>query len=427
LAISTLNIPILINKYRNQLDEFLPQFERELVTAGPQIDAPDPGVNTFNELLTKRLIEAMRPYNKKANDFLTTNIDWEKNKDLCSAVKRIIVSGYVGVVGIHLRKLMSIGEEPFSKGKMERYLEICQLTVKRTLQLICFTLMSKLWDYLLNSNGKLHQAQTSALVKFFKNATEVSIIGYADLLKTLIETFSENNLDLPIPQLKELRPNLQAGSNFIGACASLHATFEIMNGSSYTVNDCIETEKNVTVLLENLNFLAEYKMISIKDIHFSLHRNDKEGRYLHDCTLLEGDKQGSYLQENVRTENSPINSDAVLLFKGNYRQNTNLVPFIIDYNALALTGGSKICFFSFCDSYDDELNLNYRFIEDNSRVKITRSNSLKPDEKDINATNKWLAIPENRKNMNFDDVFNLFNEAKRTLAGLEEESTNEAV
>jgi hypothetical protein len=36
-----------------------------------------------------------------------------------------------------------------------------------------------------------------------------------------------------------------------------------------------------------------------------------------------------------------------------------------------------------------------------------------------------LANPENRKDMNFDNVFNLFNEAKKTLAGLEEETTED--
>ncbi len=110
--------------------------------------------------------------------------------------------------------------------------------------------------------------------------------------------------------------------------------------------------------------------------------------------------------------------------KENIRQNINLVPFIIDYNALGLAGGSKICFYSFCNTYDD-LNLNYSFIEDNSKVIIKKSRNQKPDDKDTQAINKWLANPENRKDMNFDHVFNLFNEAKKILAGLEVETTED--
>ena len=373
----------------------------------------------------KKLIEAIRPYNKKANDFLTTYSDWEMNADLGPTAKRIIISGYVGVLGIQLRKLMSIGEEDFSESKLKRYLENCLLTAKRALQLICYALLSKLWDYQLDNNGKLTQAQTNALIKFFKNAAEEHINGFADLLKTLLDVFSENNLDLPILQLKELMQGLQPGSDFREACAGLHAVSELLNKSSYNLKDCSEAEKNLSIVLGNLNCLAEYKMISIKDIDYSQQRNDKEGVYLHNYSLLEGDTQANNNnQGKVKKEKYPVISYSVLLCKENLRQNINLVPFIIDYNALGLNGGSKICFYSYCNTYDD-LNLNYSFIEDNSKVTIKRSKNPKPA--DDQAINKWLANPENQKDMNFDNVFNLFNEAKKTLTGLEEESAEDTL
>lgn len=419
------NIDNLINKYRTQLDKFLLKYEQGPITADPPITINGFVKNTFNEVLTKRLIEAIRPYNKKANDFLTMYPDWESNSDLSSTIKRIIISGYVGVAGIQLRKLISIGEEDFSDSKMKRYLENCQLSAKRVLQLICYALISKLWDHQVNTNCKFSKAQANAFVKFFKNATEESITGFADLLKTLIESFSENNLDLPFLPLKELQPNLQPGGDFIQACKNLNAVSDQVKNSSYTANDCSEAEKNLAFVLEKLNFLAEYKMISIKDIDYNQQRNDKQGIYMHNYSLLEGDSQANNTnQEKVRKEDSPVISYAVLLFKDNYRQNINLVPFIIDYNGLALAGGSKICFYSFCDIYDD-LKLNYSFIEDNSRVTIKKSSNPKPDDKDIKATNIWLANPQNRKDMNFDNVFNMFNEAKKTLAGLEEESEDD--
>jgi hypothetical protein len=394
------NIDNLINKYRNQLDKFLPQFEEDSKTGDTGINdgkstkaIKEPVKNTFNELLTKRLIEAIRPYNKKANDFLTTNIGWETNADLIPTAKRIIFSGYVGVLGLQLRKLITIGEEGFSESKMKRYLENCQLTAKRALQIICYGLISKLWDHQLNNNVKLSRAQTNTLVKFFKNTVEESLTGFADLMKTLIDIFSENNLDLPFPQLKELQPNLQAGSSFMDACTKLLAVSDLLKNSSYTINDCSEAEKNLAVVLENLNFLAEYKMISIKDIDYNQQRNDKEGLYLHNYTLLEHDNMANNInQGRVRKEKSPVISYAVLLFKENIRQNINMVPFIIDYNALGLAGGSKICFYSFCNTYDD-LNLNYSFIEDNSKVTIKKSSNPKPDDKDIQAINKWLGNP----------------------------------
>ncbi len=426
------NIDNLINKYRTQLDKFLPATEDNFTAGitGPNDGKPvptekEPVKNTFNELLTKKLIEAIRPYSKKANDFLTTYSDWETNADLNPTAKRIIISGYVGVLGIQLRKLISIGEEDLSESKQKRYLENCLITVKRALQLICYALLSRLWDHQLSNDGKFSQTQTNALVKFFKNAAEENINGYADLVKTMIEIFSEKNLDLPIPQLKELLQNLQTGSGFRDACANLNAVTELLNRSSLTLDDCSEAEKNLAVVLENLNFLAAYKMISIKDIDYSQQRNDKEGHYLHNYSLLEGDSQANNNnQSKVKQENSPVISYSVLLIKENIRQYINLVPFVIDYNALGLAGGSKICFYSFCNTYDD-LNLNYSFIEDNSKVTIKKSKN--PEPKDDQSVNKWLASEANRRDMNFDNVFNLFSEAKRILAGLEEETAEDTL
>ena len=426
------NIDNLINKYRTQLDKFLPATEDNFTAGitGPNDGKPvpaekEPVKNTFNELLTKKLIEAISPYSKKANDFLTTNSYWETNEDLVPTAKRIIISGYVGVLGIQLRKLMSIGEEDLSESKNKRYLENCLLTAKRALQLICYALLSGLWDHQLSNDGKFSQTQTNALVKFFKNAAEENINGYADLMKILIEIFSEKNLVLPIPQLKEFLQNLQAGSSFIDACANLHTITELLNKASFTANDCSGAEKNLAVVLENLNFLAAYKMISIKDIDYSLRRNDKEGHYLHNYSLLEGDSQANNNnQSKVKQENSPVISYSVLLIKENIRQYINLVPFVIDYNALGLAGGSKICFYSFCNTYDD-LNLNYSFIEDNSKVTIKRSKN--PEPRDDQSANKWLASEANRKDMNFDNVFYLFSEAKRILAGLEEETAEDTL
>ncbi|MEP7168336.1 MAG: hypothetical protein ABI855_03110 [Bacteroidota bacterium] len=427
------NIDNLINKYRTQLDKFLPQFEEGAKPVDSGVNEGKSPLteaivkNTFNQLLTKRLIEAIKPYNKKANDFLSTNADWETNADLSPTVKRIIISGYVGALGIQLRKVISIGEEDFSESKMKRYLENCMLTAKRALQLICYSMLSKLWDYRFNNQIKLSQTQTDVLIKFFKNAAEESIKGYSVLLKILVEVFSDNNLDFPFPQLQALQPNLAAGSTFTDACSNLNAVSELLKQSPITSGNCMDAEKNLTAILENLNFLAEYKMISIKDIDYALQRNDKEGFYLHNYTLLEGDSQANNNnQGKVKKETAPVISYSVLLCKENLRQNINLDPFIIDYNALGLTGGSKICFFSYCNTYDD-LSLNYAFIEDNSKVTVKKSKNPKPDDKDGQAINKWLANPENRKDMNFDNVFHLFHEAKKTLAGIEESTADDSL
>ena len=423
------NIDNLINKYRSQLDKFLPQFEEEYKPSDPDINKDNdkeeaaPVENNFNKLLTKSLIEAIRPHSRKANDFISTHPDWEKNTDLFQTAKRIIITGFVGVLGIQLRKLMSIGEEEFSDSKMKRYIENCVITAKRALQLVNYALISRLWDHQNNNNITITTPQQQVLARFFKNAVEEDIPGFMELLKTLIEIFTVNSINLPFSQLSGLQIYLEQGSSLILACEKLQEAGDMLKNSDGGIDECYESEKNLTHLLEHLHFLAEYKMISIKDIGYNQQRNDKEGIYLHNYSLLEGDSQfNTNIQGKVKKENAPVISYAVLLFKDDYKQNINLVPFIIDYNALGLNGGSKICFYSFCNTYDDH-NLNYSFIEDNSRVVIKKSRNTQPG--DEQAFNKWLSDPANRKDMNFDNVFNLFSEAQQKLAGIEEEKSDD--
>jgi len=421
------NIDNLINKYRSQLDKFLPSFEEEGMPNSNQKSKekePEVIINNFNDLLTANLLKAISNHNRKAGDFLSANSDWAENKHLVQTAKRIIINGYVGVIGVQIRKLMSIGEEDFSESKMKRYLENCQITAKRGLQLICYALISSLWDHQLNKKVNIPPSQRDVLIKFFRNAAEEEIVDFIELLKNLLEVYSKNELEFLISESLVLLPELKEGSEFQSASEKLNALSQLINSSSFQPNDCLEAEKNLSVVLEHLSFLAEYRMISINEIDFNQQRNDEEGLYLHNYTLLDGEIQANNDQSKVRRESSPVISHAVILFKDNYRKNINLDPFIIDFNGLSLSGGSKICFYSYCNTYDD-LNLNFNFIEDNSRVVVKKSTNPKPSDSDLNALNKWLSSRDNRKDMNFDKVYSLFYQAKKTLTGIEEETTED--
>lgn len=418
----------LINKYRSQLDRILPEFEAESesgrsekVKEFSKSTDPNPVKNTFNDLLTKKILVAISPHNRKAKDFLALNEDWAENIELVRTAKQILISGYVGVIGRQIRKLMSIGEEDFSESKNKRYLENCQITAKRGFQLICFALISTLWDHRLAGKVDFTKAQSDSLIKFFRNAAEEDILGFVDLLRNLLEVFTSQKLGFLITESSDFIPKLRNGSEVHTACKELNELPQIIKSGNYTVDDCLKAELNISVVLENLAFLAEYRMISINEIDYNQQRNDSQGLYLHNYTLLGGDIQTNTISENrVRREPKPLLSHAVIIFKDNYKENINLDPFVIDFNGLALSGGSKICFYSHCNIYEDS-SLNFSFIEDNSKESIKKSSNPKPDDSNSNVLNGWLSKKGNRKDMNFDKVYNLFFEAKKTLTGIEEE------
>ena len=86
---------------------------------------------------------------------------------------------------------------------------------------------------------------------------------------------------------------------------------------------------------------------------------------------------------------------------------------MIDVNGLAEEGGTKIGFYAYLE--DDKIV--YDFLEDNSIKEIPFKDTLKPG---INI-NTLLLDPEKSKDLRFDNVYNLFHQAKRMIAGIEEE------
>lgn len=396
------NIDNLKYQFRNQLDIFLSTIIE----------------STFNEILTRRLIEAIQAYSPRAKRFLenatvTATTNWETQPRFSDPAKEIIAFSYVGILGIQLRKLMAIGKEDLSENKQRKYLGNCQLTAKRALQLLCFALISKLWDYKKERPYILSPAQTVTFTNFFDDEFELDINGYLKLLNNLVDAYADNKLDFPIPELNDFNPSLQTGSEFVVACAKLQSVGRLLDKSSFTVNDCTEAETQLTTVLTALNFLANYKMVSIKSIGYYETRNSKP-HYLYNYTALGIDSKSNINQERINYAESPINTDAVLLYKGSYQENLNLFPFIIDVNALAFEGGAKICFYA-SHNYTDN-SLNYNFLEDDSIVNITNTETLKPGI-DIN---ELLLDPKKRKEMRFDSVFTLFKEAKKTITGIEE-------
>ncbi|MEO8962920.1 MAG: hypothetical protein ABI325_13625 [Ginsengibacter sp.] len=424
------NIDNLINQFRNQLDKILPQLTgtNELIKLSNENAINETSAvvkNTFNEKLTRSLIEAMAANIPRVKKFLDNAnrmaADWETQERFSDPAKELIAINYVGVLGIQLRKLIAIGKEEFSTNKQKKYLENCQLTAKRALQLLCFALISKLWDDKKDNPFTLSPEQTATCTNFFEDEFEWEINGFKDLLKTLLDIFTANNLALPITGLKDFEEQLQAGSSFMEALDKLQALGDLSNKSSFSPQDCSDAEEHLATILAALNFLAGYKMMSIKSIGYTEMRNTQP-HYLYNYTDLVGiDNKANKTQglEKLRFEEVPINTDAVLLYKESYRDNLNLFPFIIDMNALSVAGGQKICFYAAKANADG--SLNYSFIEDNSQVNIKNTKTVKPGI-DIN---ELLLDTSKLTDMRYDTVFNLFREAKKAITGQEDDDEDD--
>lgn len=375
----------------------------------------------YNELLAQNLITAIQPYSQDAQKFLAKAgkvAGWESIKRYSDKAKDIIAYSYVGVLGIQLRKLVAIGKEPFSENKQRKYLANCLLTARRALQLLCFALLSKLWDHQKENYHALSEEQHDCILNFFEDEFELDIQGYVDLLKTLFSFFSQRHLSFPLAELQDFAPYLQTESPFLKACWKLQQANALLDRPQAQPSDCFMAERQLVCILAALNFLADYKMVSIKSISYEEMRNSPP-HYLHNYAALGIDSKFNINTERVNYVDAPINTDAILLFKGRYQQSINLFPFIIDVNALTFEGGAKVCFYSCQDLADG--SLNFRFLEDNSIVNVTYKRTLAKEE-DLN---KLMMDQEKRKDHKLDAVFLQFQEARKTILYEAEEPPDE--
>lgn len=374
------------------------------------------GKKAFNEFLTKNLMIALRSFNMPAARFLekATEIkqDWETQALISDKAKDIIAYSFVGILGIQLRKLMAIGKEDLSETKQRKYIENCLTTTKRALQLLCFALVSEVWNRKKEQPYEFSKDQQNELKHFFEDEFEMNIEGYLHLLNHLFDIFTFHQLNFPIPELARFDENLQAGSTFVNACNGLQAINDKLDRATFTLLDCFEAENQLTSVLVTLIFLADYKMVSIKNIGYDEMRNNPP-RFLHYYAALGMDSKFNINSERMNYVEAPISTDAILLYKGRYQESVNLFPFIIDFNALTFEGGTKICFYSFRDMEDG--SLNYRFLEDNGVENIVFRNTLKSDSN----INELMMDKEKRKQLKLDVVFQQFQEAKKLILGYE--------
>jgi hypothetical protein len=148
-------------------------------------------------------------------------------------------------------------------------------------------------------------------------------------------------------------------------------------------------------------------MVSIRNIDY-FEMRDNPPRFLHNYTALGFDNRSNVNLQRVNYVTSPINTDAILLFKENYVAGINLFPFIIDMNALSVEGGTKICFYTARDDRNE--GLCYSFLEDNRDERIFFLDSLKSID-----MNDLMQDQGKRKEFKFNNIFNLFKEARRVI------------
>ncbi|MFN0016445.1 MAG: hypothetical protein ACKVU2_18035 [Saprospiraceae bacterium] len=426
----TLKVDGEVREIRNQLDELKAllqeknqqnvQYADKIYNIG-HIDQANFGFITgkkaFNETLTKQLVEALQPICRPAQIFLervAATPQWETQVRISDKAKEIIAYSFAGMIGIQLSKLMAIGKEDFSETKQRKYIEKCLQIAKRSVDLVCFALISRMLDAPASTVFHLSDDLKTVLQRRFDEAFEPTLEEQFRLLQVLQAFFGDqaNGLETPMPELNAIAQALQPGSDLHQTFQNLHALNGKLDKGQYDLLDCFEAETQLAAFFRYFHFLANYRMASIKQIGYRHIRNE-DPRFLIRYAALGIDSKANIDAEKVNFSSDAVQTEAVLLYRGdNYRDNVNLFPFVMDYNALSFEQGSKICFYRSQAIADG--SLEYLFLEDNSVISIEKKEEFPPADADFN---EMLISNDNRKTLNLNSVVDQFRGARTRLLG----------
>ena len=315
---------------------------------------------------------------------------------------------------------MAIGkEENISEDKQRRYIKKCIYLAQRSFDLICFAMLSELWEVKNNKSLQFNAQQMKVLTSYFDNSLEIGICEQFELLRVLHEIFSENELHFPILELGNQVDKVENFSRQMQKDSQLYQVCQFFRGlnkkKQIDLLDSYEAETQLAVFFKFFHFLTNYRMASIKSIGYRQIRND-EPHYLHRYTALGIETKAEKI---IYTPNT-VHTNSVLLYRGdNYLKNVNLSPFVIDYNALIFEEkATRICFYS-SQNWDNS-SLQFLSLDDNKLVEL----KIKGIMQQGGDLNELLLAEENHKIFNLDCVVDQFNEARQCLVGDELDNDN---
>lgn len=365
----------------------------------------------INALLTKQLTNSIEPYSAYVQKFLASarrTPDWETQERICKTAQIVICCSYVGVLGIQLSKLFAIGQSDYSEARQLSYINNCSRALQRVLQLICFSYLSRLWDYKKNNSLQLEEGLSIPIQQFFEDQFEQGIEQYLSLFQSLFDIFEQASLDHPIPELQNILRAADSKKKLLDACQELDRIARTADRRDREVFSASRAEEQLSEILSMLAFLARYKMVSIKSVAYDAMRYAPP-RYIHHFVSIGINSKQQQNEQGLDYVEFPVNTDVILLYTDQYQNSIDLFPFIIDANALVIEGGSRICFYSHQDTFDN--TLHYSFLEGDASFNVAFED-IAAHKENISEllidSNKW-------KQLKLDKAFALFQEAKDTI------------
>ncbi len=256
-----------------------------------------------------------------------------------------IITNLPHPISDYLRKLIAskrIGEKEifYNELGVDR-LKYLIHTYTNCIDILAFTLLAQLWDE--KSKGSLQElpkALRQQLQKLFDcNFRERKTYSLLPVITGLRKCFEENEIPFFIKEFAKLSKLFNEKGSFYKACIFIERIrAEIINkehiAEEKAYHLCIDIEKQLSIIMRELGFLAKYKMASMKGIDFIKYKHNISPRFRHNFVELRYRPSGMNIEKE--TLEASMNNESVVFIHekaDNDFEFLNLSPFIIDINS----------------------------------------------------------------------------------------------
>jgi hypothetical protein len=299
-------------------------------------------------------------------------------------MRAAVIDGFPVPVGEQLRLLFHSSSIDVQRLKQ------LMTTYQTTMELLCFTLLSQLWDAQMEKENEhrqlvIHEDYLTVFNSFFALGPDsYATFDYVKLTAALLGIFQANHINYFIAELSTLEKALGAEEEFYRACLFMEEMKkETLDGgvkADEMESLCVQGEAHLGTVLKKLAFFVNYRMTTVKTIEVIKPRH-KKATFYHNKVTLDRVTQG-LADEGAEFDRFTDNNSVIFLENsGDVAEYLSLSPFIIDQNALTGHECSKLFFYSHREVKEGTWCYVYKFI-DNGMETLMVSDAKYPEIKE---------------------------------------------
>ncbi|MCP4157957.1 MAG: hypothetical protein GY757_60170, partial [bacterium] len=320
-----------------------------------------------NNVLIETLFEEVAKHNIHGGDLLAAYR--RTNRMEIGEVMDAIIESFPTPVGEKLRLLFKSNTINLDR------LKLLVATYDAVIQLLCFIMLSQLWDEKRENPGIfIDDDSLNHLDRFFARDSEKdNSYKYGTLLRTITRIFKANDIQYFVEGLKNIGEPFLKRDEFFEAHLVMEEIKQEVNqdsdenntGPGNIENSCNTAGTQLAIILKKLLLLFDYKFTSVKNIEVKKSRHEVP-QYSHETVILSGEQKKRRRRDLTHISFTDNNSVVLLENIANVKKYLCLSPFIIDKNALGTNNGnlSRIFFYG----YQQEGKYCYKSIDNGSEI-----------------------------------------------------------